>query len=105
MTNSAGAGSAVLEDAPTVARQRAGEDEWLTIVLNDPVNLMNYVSYVFRSYFGYSKAKAEALMLQVPERGRAVVARGSREKMERDTLAMHEFGLWAECRRATDRGE
>ena len=31
---------------------------WVTIVWNDPVNLMSYVTYVFQSYFGYSKDKA-----------------------------------------------
>ncbi|WP_341243081.1 ATP-dependent Clp protease adapter ClpS, partial [uncultured Nocardioides sp.] len=40
---------------------------WVTIVWNDPVNLMSYVAYVFRSYFGYSKKKAEKLMMQVHE--------------------------------------
>ena len=68
---------------------------WVTIVWNDPVNLMSYVSYVFTSYFGHSKEKANQLMLDVHRKGRAVVANGSREEMERDTEAMHGFGLWA----------
>lgn len=68
---------------------------WVTIVLNDPVNLMSYVSYVFRSYFGYPPAEAERLMLQVHLTGRAVVATGPREEMERHVEAMHDFGLWA----------
>ncbi len=68
---------------------------WVTIVWNDPVNLMSYVAYVFQAYFGYPKQRAERLMLDVHEKGRAVVASGSREEMERDTEAMHEYGLWA----------
>ena len=32
---------------------------WVTIVWNDPVNLMSYVTYVFRTYFGYDQKKAE----------------------------------------------
>lgn len=68
---------------------------WVTIVWNDPVNLMSYVTYVFQSYFGYNRAKAEKLMLDVHRKGRAVVSNGSRDEMERDTEAMHEFGLWA----------
>jgi ATP-dependent Clp protease adaptor protein ClpS len=68
---------------------------WVTIVWNDPVNLMSYVSYVFQSYFGHPRAKAERLMRDVHEKGRAVVSSGSREEMERDTEAMHGFGLWA----------
>ena len=72
---------------------------WITIVWNDPVNLMSYVTYVFQSYFGYPPTKAERLMRQVHEEGRAVVSTGTREEMERDTEAMHEFGLWATFRK------
>ncbi len=68
---------------------------WVTIVWNDPVNLMSYVTYVFQTYFGYPKERAERLMLDVHRKGRAVVSTGSREEMERDTEAMHEYGLWA----------
>ncbi|MCU1545164.1 MAG: ATP-dependent Clp protease adapter ClpS [Homoserinimonas sp.] len=73
---------------------------WITLVWNDPVNLMSYVSYVFRSYFGYSHAEAERLMLQVHVDGRAVVATGSREEMERHVEALHDFGLWATLTKA-----
>ncbi len=68
---------------------------WITLVWNDPVNLMSYVAYVFQSYFGYPKAKAERLMNQVHNEGKAVVSTGSREEMERDVEAMHGYGLWA----------
>lgn len=68
---------------------------WVTIVWNDPVNLMSYVTYVFMTYFKYDKAKAELLMMDVHERGRAVVSNGTREAMEIDVTAMHGFGLWA----------
>ena len=68
---------------------------WVTIVWNDPVNLMTYVSYVFRSYFGHSREESERLMLLVHNEGRAVVASGGREEMERHVEAMHDFGLWA----------
>ncbi len=73
---------------------------WMTIVWNDPVNLMSYVAYVFRTYFGFSQHKAERLMLQVHNEGRAVVATGNREEMERHVEAMHEFGLWATLAKA-----
>jgi ATP-dependent Clp protease adaptor protein ClpS len=68
---------------------------WVTIVWNDPVNLMSYVTFVFTTYFGYSRKKAEKLMLEVHHDGRSVVSTGSREEMERDVQAMHEYGLWA----------
>ncbi len=68
---------------------------WVTIVWNDPVNLMSYVAFVFQKYFGYDKAKAEKLMLEVHREGKSAVSSGSREEMERDVQAMHEYGLWA----------
>lgn len=68
---------------------------WVTLVHDDPVNLMSYVTYVFQAYFGYSKDKAKKLMLDVHHKGRAVVSSGSREEMERDVQAMHGYGLWA----------
>ena len=68
---------------------------WATVVWNDPVNLMSYVSFVFESYFGYPRSKAEKLMLEVHEDGKSTVSSGSREEMERDVQAMHEHGLWA----------
>lgn len=76
------------------------ESAWVTLVWNDPVNLMSYVSYVFRSYFGYPPVEAERLMLQVHLDGRSVVATGSREEMERHVEAMHDYGLWATLTRA-----
>ena len=44
----------------------------MTIVWNDPVNLMSYVTYVFQKYFGYEKKKAEKLMLEVHKDGKSV---------------------------------
>jgi len=72
---------------------------WVTIVWNDPINLMTYVTYVFQTYFGYDEMKAQALMLDVHHKGRAVVSSGSREEMERDVAAMHSYGLWATTQR------
>jgi ATP-dependent Clp protease adaptor protein ClpS len=68
---------------------------WVTIVWNDPINLMSYVTYVFQKVFGYAKPKAEKLMLDVHHRGRAVVSNGTREAMERDAEILHGYGLWA----------
>ena len=82
------------------AQEAAVADPWVTIVWNDPVNLMSYVTYVFESYFGHPREKAERLMRQVHEQGRAVVSTGSLEAMEVDVQAMHEFGLWATLQRS-----
>jgi len=73
---------------------------WQAVVWNDPVNLMSYVVHVFRAYFGYSRARAEHLMLLVHHEGHAVVAEGAREQMELHVQAMHDFGLWATVRKA-----
>lgn len=82
-----------------VDEETSTADAWITLVWNDPVNLMSYVSYVFQSYFGYDRAKAERLMRQVHEEGRAVVSTGNREAMEVDVQAMHGYGLWATLQR------
>ncbi|MFC9558951.1 ATP-dependent Clp protease adapter ClpS [Agromyces sp. NPDC056965] len=72
---------------------------WRTVVWDDPVNLMTYVSYVFRSYFGLPRAEAERLMMLVHTEGRAIVATGNREAMERHAQAMHGYGLQATVER------
>ena len=82
-------------DEPITESEVSPDAPWITIVWNEPVNLMTYVSFVFQDYFGYDRAKAETLMLQVHNEGRAVVSNGSREEMERDVAAMHGYGLWA----------
>jgi ATP-dependent Clp protease adaptor protein ClpS len=82
-------------DLPLTEGVVAPDRPWVTIVWNDPINLMSYVTYVFMTYFSYPREKAEALMIQVHAEGRAVVSSGSREEMERDVQAMHEYGLWA----------
>ncbi len=71
------------------------EKPWVTIVWNDPVNLMSYVAFVFQKHFGYPKERATELMMDVHQKGRAVVSNGTREEMERDVEAMHSYGLWA----------
>ena len=68
---------------------------WVVLVWNDPINTMEYVAMVFQKLFGYSKAKANALMLDVHHKGRAVVSSGTREKAELDVFRLHEKGLWA----------
>jgi len=72
---------------------------WVTIVWDDPVNLMTYVTYVFMELFGYSKERAMELMLKVHNEGKAIVSTGSREEMEHDVARLHEFGLWATLQR------
>jgi ATP-dependent Clp protease adaptor protein ClpS len=68
---------------------------WVTVVWNDPVNLMSYVTWVLQKLFGYSRDKAERLMLDVHHKGRAIVSSGARERMEYDASRLQAYGLWA----------
>jgi ATP-dependent Clp protease adaptor protein ClpS len=91
-------------EAPLRVEEPAGWDEpvderpWLVIVWNDPINLMSYVTLVLQKLFGYSRARATTLMLQVHNEGRAVVSSGTREKAEHDVARLQAHGLWATMR-------
>jgi ATP-dependent Clp protease adaptor protein ClpS len=97
--------SAPAEPATTVEERPEelvdADTPWQTIVWNDPVNLMSYVTWVFQKLFGYDKAKATALMMDVHEKGRATVSSGSREKVEGDVAKLHAAGLWATMQRSS----
>ncbi len=82
-------------EEPEQRERPLDERPWIVIVWNDPVNLMTYVTLVFRKLFGYSQAKATQLMMQVHNEGRAVVSNGTREKCELDVAKLHAAGLWA----------
>jgi len=68
---------------------------WVVLVWNDPINTIEYVAMVFQKLFGYSKAKARRLTMDVHTKGRAVVSNGTREQAEVDVFRLHEHGLWA----------
>lgn len=84
-------------DAPQIEGDTIVDDNpvWSTIVWNDPINLMSYVTWVFMTHFGYDRTHAEVLMWQVHNDGKSTVSQGSRERMEADVAALHSFGLWA----------
>ena len=77
----------------------SGDAPWVTIVWDDPVNLMTYVTYVLMELFGFSKEKAHELMMKIHTEGKAIVSTGSREEMEHDVARLHEYGLWATLQR------
>jgi ATP-dependent Clp protease adaptor protein ClpS len=81
--------------SPVRGEDTATDAPWVTIVWDDPVNLMTYVTYVLQKLFGYSEPHATKLMLQVHNEGKAVVSAGSRESMEVDVSKLHAAGLWA----------
>jgi ATP-dependent Clp protease adaptor protein ClpS len=82
-------------EQPEVEEVIETDRPWIVIVWNDPVNLMTYVTYVFRKLFGYSEAHAQELMLKVHNEGRAVVSGGTQERCEYDVQRLHAHGLWA----------
>ncbi len=87
--------------APAVERADLADElgqsdtPWITIVWNDPVNLMSYVTHVFMSVLGHPKSVAEKLMMDVHQKGKASVSAGTREKMEADVAKLQTAGLWA----------
>ena len=85
----------VKEDLPGVDETAQADRPWIVIVWNDPVNLMAYVTYVFQKLFGYGRAKAHKLMMQVHVEGKSAVWTGPRERGEAYVQALHEYGLWA----------
>ena len=82
-------------EVPRSADNPVSDKPWVTIVWNDPVNLMSYVVFVLQKLFGYDREKATRLMLDVHHKGKAVVAAGAREAMERNVEILHGYGLWA----------
>ena len=82
-------------ESPEIDESQHTDRPWLVIVWNDPINLMSFVTFVFQKLFGYSKEKATKLMLDVHNKGRAVVSSGTRERAELDVYRLHEHGLWA----------
>ena len=82
-------------EEPAIDEDVDPERPWIVIVWNDPINLMDYVTYVFQKLFGYSREKATRLMLEVHQDGKAVVSDGPREKCEGDVARLHAHGLWA----------
>jgi len=85
-------------ERPSESEEIERDVPWIVIVWNDPINLMSYVTLVFQKLFGYSRAKATKLMLQVHNEGKAVVSSGPREKAEHDVARLHGHGLWATMR-------
>jgi len=72
---------------------------WLVVVWDDPVNLMTYVTLVLRRVFGFSRERAQELMLKVHHEGRAVVAEEPREQAELHVAQLQGYGLRATLER------
>jgi len=66
---------------------------WSVIVWNDPVNLMDYVVYVFKTVLKMNEQEASRHMWEVHKQGKSVVARETQEKSELLVHRLRGFGL------------
>jgi len=73
--------------------ETALDPPWRVVVLNDPVNLMNYVVMVFRKVLGFNETRAVKHMREVHEKGRSVVWVGNREQAENFTYQLQHWRL------------
>ena len=78
------------------------EPGFLVICWNDPVNLMNYVTHVFQTVFGWERKRAEKHMVEVHELGRSVLIRENFEKAEFYVHQLQKWSLQASLERATE---
>lgn len=90
---------APVKKSETRSREKT-EKPWQVVVLDDPVNLMEYVSRVLIQIFGISQEKAKVLMLAVHQKGRAIVWSGGREKGEMYVNQLHSAQLNATLEKA-----
>lgn len=82
-------------DLPEVKSRTQLSPPWKVVVLNDPVNLMNYVVMVFQRVLGFNREKATRHMMEVHEQGRSVVWTGERERAEAYTHQLQQWQLQA----------
>ena len=62
-------------------------------MLNDPVNLMNYVVLVFRKVFGFEEQRAIKHMKEVHELGKSILWIGDREEAENYVYQLQKWRL------------
>ncbi len=85
-------GTVIIEKTKT---KETLDTPWNVIVLNDPINLMSYVTMVFQRVFGYARERAERHMLEVHHKGRSLVWSGGREQAEHYVHQLHSYQLLA----------
>jgi ATP-dependent Clp protease adaptor protein ClpS len=85
-------GTIQIEETET---QEALDVPWNVVVLNDPINLMSYVTMVFQRVFGYPRERAERHMLEVHNKGRSLVWSGGHEQAEHYVHQLHSYQLLA----------
>lgn len=91
---SAGPETETLPEVETVVIEEV-TPPWNVVVLNDPVNLMNYVTMVIQKIFGYGRSQAKKMMMEVHSQGRSIVWTGEREQAEHYVQQLHGYQLMA----------
>ncbi len=87
----------------TVTKKKTSLDvPWNVVVHDDPVNMMDYVTWVFMKVFGYSEPRATKLMMEVHQLGRSIVWNGGRERAEMYAQQLQGFQLKAAIEKAED---
>ncbi len=91
-------------DVATVPEDDVATDAppWVTLVWDDPVNLMTYVTYVLQKLFGYSEPHATKLMLQVHNEGKAVVSAAAGNRWRSMCPSSTPQGCGRRCNRTAD---
>jgi ATP-dependent Clp protease adaptor protein ClpS len=88
-------GGTDLQVAPDTVVKEEVDLPWNVVILDDPVNLMSYVTLVIQRIFGYPKSKAARMMREVHEQGRSIVWTGVRETAEFYVQQIHGHQLRA----------
>lgn len=78
---------------PATVTELKLEGVWRVVVLNDPVNLMSYVVFVFMRVLAFTKEKATKHMMEVHQQGKSVVATETRERAELHHQQIQSQGL------------
>lgn len=85
----------VTESSDSKSTPTPPQDSCCVVVMNDPVNLMSYVSALFQGLFDWPKDRADQHMREVHERGRSIVWRGSQAGATAYAATLQEWQLAA----------
>jgi ATP-dependent Clp protease adaptor protein ClpS len=97
--------TAIPEVLPDIVHKEATDTReeldagYVVICWDDPVNLMDYVTHVFQTVFGWNRAKAQKHMLQVHNEGKSVLVRETLEKAEFYVHQLQKYTLYATLER------
>ena len=82
------------QSSSTATEDRVDEP-WVTVLFDDPVNTMQYVSFALQRVLEIDAPSAEKLMFEAHTDGRTSVFTGEREKAETICVALHAWMLQA----------